>query len=61
MLVAATGLIAEDDSPYRLLIVDSIMAKFRVEFAGRGELSERQQKLVRSGRGLMGGVDRPRE
>ncbi|CCX04691.1 Similar to Meiotic recombination protein DLH1; acc. no. P50265 [Pyronema omphalodes CBS 100304] len=30
---------------YRLLIVDSIMACFRVDFCGRGELSERQQKL----------------
>lgn len=26
-------------------IVDSIMALFRVDFSGRGELSERQQKL----------------
>jgi RecA/RadA recombinase len=45
MLELATGLIAEDDSPYRLVIVDSIMARYRVEFSGRGELSERQQKL----------------
>lgn len=30
---------------YRLLIVDSICALFRVDFSGRGELSERQQKL----------------
>ncbi|KAG2352763.1 Rad51-domain-containing protein [Suillus spraguei] len=27
-------------------IVDSIMALFRVDFSGRGELSERQQKLA---------------
>lgn len=26
-------------------IVDSIMALFRVDFSGRGELSERQQKV----------------
>jgi len=32
---------------YRLLIVDSIMAKFRVDYSGRGELSERQQFLGR--------------
>ena len=38
------GLFAEDGN-YRLLIVDSIMALFRVDFSGRGELSERQQKL----------------
>ncbi|KAH7086316.1 meiotic recombination protein-like protein dmc1 [Paraphoma chrysanthemicola] len=30
---------------YRLLIVDSIMALFRVDYTGRGELNERQQKL----------------
>lgn len=30
---------------YRLLIVDSICALFRTDFVGRGELSERQQKL----------------
>ncbi|KAF3273971.1 Meiotic recombination protein dmc1 [Orbilia oligospora] len=30
---------------YRLLVVDSIMACFRVDYSGRGELSERQQKL----------------
>lgn len=26
-------------------IVDSIMALFRVDYSGRGELSERQQKV----------------
>ena len=30
---------------YRLLIIDSIMALFRVDYKGRGELNERQQKL----------------
>lgn len=30
---------------YRLIIVDSIMANFRVDYCGRGELNERQQKL----------------
>jgi meiotic recombination protein DMC1 len=30
---------------YRLLIIDSIIALFRVEFLGRGELAERQQML----------------
>jgi meiotic recombination protein DMC1 len=34
-----------EQGPFRLLIVDSIIALFRVEFSGRGELSERQQKL----------------
>ncbi|RKF56428.1 Meiotic recombination protein dmc1 [Golovinomyces cichoracearum] len=30
---------------YRLLIIDSIMALYRTDFVGRGELSERQQAL----------------
>lgn len=30
---------------FSLLIVDSLTALFRVDFSGRGELSERQQKL----------------
>ncbi|KAH9968232.1 Rad51-domain-containing protein [Russula dissimulans] len=34
-----------EDKDFRLLIVDSIMALFRVDFSGRGELSERQQKV----------------
>mmetsp|Transcript_11777 Transcript_11777/g.21477 ORF Transcript_11777/g.21477 Transcript_11777/m.21477 type:complete len:219 (-) Transcript_11777:121-777(-) len=37
--------IDEDDCHYSLLIIDSIMALFRTDFAGRGELSERQQRL----------------
>ncbi len=40
------GLLADpDQGPYRILIIDSIISLFRVEFSGRGELSERQQKL----------------
>jgi len=30
---------------YRLLIIDSVIALYRAEFLGRGELSERQQAL----------------
>jgi meiotic recombination protein DMC1 len=33
------------EEPFALLIVDSIMALFRVDYSGRGELSERQQVL----------------
>ncbi|CAG9310774.1 unnamed protein product [Blepharisma stoltei] len=33
------------EEPFSLLIVDSIMALFRVDYSGRGELSERQQVL----------------
>ncbi|EEC08841.1 meiotic recombination protein DMC1/LIM15 homolog [Ixodes scapularis] len=36
----------EEAGVYRLLIVDSIMALFRVDFSGRGELADRQQKLA---------------
>lgn len=40
------GLLSDPaQGPFRLLIVDSIIALFRVEFTGRGELAERQQKL----------------
>jgi len=41
------ALIADDDEPTRLVILDSIMALFRVDFSGRGELADRQQKLNR--------------
>lgn len=36
---------AEERGVYRLLIVDSIIALFRTDYCGRGELNERQQKL----------------
>ncbi|XP_053737604.1 meiotic recombination protein DMC1/LIM15 homolog [Synchiropus splendidus] len=36
----------EDWGVFKLLIIDSIMALFRVDFCGRGELAERQQKLA---------------
>uniref|UniRef100_A0A673AB41 DNA meiotic recombinase 1 n=1 Tax=Sphaeramia orbicularis TaxID=375764 RepID=A0A673AB41_9TELE len=36
----------EEGGVFKLLIVDSIMALFRVDFSGRGELAERQQKLA---------------
>lgn len=32
--------------PFLKQIIDSIMALFRVDFSGRGELAERQQKLA---------------
>ncbi|RWS26581.1 meiotic recombination protein Dmc1-like protein [Leptotrombidium deliense] len=35
----------DDGGSFKLIIVDSIMALFRVDYSGRGELSERQQKL----------------
>lgn len=42
ILLAAKQMFIEE---YSLLIVDSIMAPFRVDYTGRGELSERQQVL----------------
>ena len=30
---------------YRLLVIDSVMALYRTDYVGRGELSERQQVL----------------
>ena len=43
-VVMASALFAES-GPFSLMIVDSIMALFRTEFSGRGDLAERQQKL----------------
>ncbi|KAK2980656.1 hypothetical protein RJ640_011464 [Escallonia rubra] len=41
------GLAAKmSEEPFRLLVVDSVIALFRVDFTGRGELAERQQKLA---------------
>ncbi|KAH7646334.1 meiotic recombination protein DMC1/LIM15 homolog [Dermatophagoides farinae] len=35
----------EEIGVYKLLVVDSVMALFRVDYSGRGELADRQQKL----------------
>ncbi|KAB5545046.1 hypothetical protein DKX38_013158 [Salix brachista] len=41
------GLAAKmSEEPFKILIVDSVIALFRVDFTGRGELAERQQKLA---------------
>jgi len=45
-LINECSLRFSEDKDFKLLIVDSIMALFRVDFSGRGELSERQQKLA---------------
>ena len=36
----------EEMGIFKLLIIDSIMAQFRVDYSGRGELADRQQKLA---------------
>ena len=33
------------EDSFALMVVDSIMAPYRVDYSGRGELSERQQVL----------------
>ena len=43
LIVSVAAMMA--DEPFKLLIVDSITANLRVDFCGRGELAERQQKL----------------
>ncbi|KAL1206739.1 Meiotic recombination-like protein [Cardamine amara subsp. amara] len=41
------GLAAKmSEEPFKILIVDSVIALFRVDFTGRGELADRQQKLA---------------
>ena len=45
LLSMVAAKMAEDQ--FALLIVDSITALFRVDFSGRGELAERQQKLAK--------------
>jgi len=37
----------KDGEPIKLIIIDSLTAHFRAEFAGRGQLADRQQKLNR--------------
>ncbi|XP_066325371.1 meiotic recombination protein DMC1 homolog B-like [Miscanthus floridulus] len=44
LLLGLAAMMAEE--PFRLLIVDSVIALFRVDFSGRGELAEHQQKLA---------------
>ena len=35
----------DEEGPIRTIVVDSIIAPYRQEFLGRGELAERQQRL----------------
>ncbi|ETE65621.1 Meiotic recombination protein DMC1/LIM15-like protein [Ophiophagus hannah] len=46
LLDYVAGKFHEEPGIFKLLIIDSIMALFRVDFSGRGELAERQQKLA---------------
>ena len=45
LLVDKVGELIKNGEPIRMVIVDSLTAHFRAEFAGRGQLADRQQKL----------------
>ncbi|KAG0170829.1 Meiotic recombination protein dmc1 [Apophysomyces sp. BC1034] len=45
LLTEIAARFAQDKGVYRLLVVDSIISLFRCDYAGRGELADRQQKL----------------
>ncbi len=45
LLLDKVGEMIKEGEPIKLLIVDSLTAHFRAEFAGRGQLADRQQKL----------------
>ncbi|KAJ1993051.1 Meiotic recombination protein dmc1 [Dimargaris cristalligena] len=45
LITMVSAKFAEEKGVYKLLVVDSIISLFRTDFCGRGELSERQQKL----------------
>ena len=46
MMDHVAGLFHQEPGVFKLLIVDSIMALFRVDYSGRGELADRQQHLA---------------
>lgn len=45
LLCEKVGDMVKEGEPIKLIIIDSITAHFRAEFAGRGQLADRQQKL----------------
>jgi len=47
LLLEKVGEMVKSGEPIRLIIIDSLTAHFRAEFAGRGQLADRQQKLNR--------------
>lgn len=47
LLVEAASVMVSDEDRFALVIVDSIMGVFRVDYSGRGELADRQQALGR--------------
>ncbi|MBS3088874.1 DNA repair and recombination protein RadA [Candidatus Pacearchaeota archaeon] len=53
LLLDKVNEMVKDGEPIRLMIIDSLTAHFRAEFAGRGQLADRQQKLNRYLHNLM--------
>ncbi len=53
LLIDKVGEMIKEGEPIKLVVVDSLTAHFRAEFAGRGQLADRQQKLNRYLHNLM--------
>ena len=53
LLIDKVSELIKNGEPIRLVVVDSLTAHFRAEFAGRGMLADRQQKLNRYLHNLM--------
>jgi DNA repair protein RadA len=53
LLLDRVAELIRNGEPIRLIVIDSLTAHFRAEFAGRGMLADRQQKLNRYMHNLM--------
>ncbi|MBU0760600.1 MAG: DNA repair and recombination protein RadA [Nanoarchaeota archaeon] len=53
LLIDKISELIKEGEPIKLIIIDSLTAHFRAEFAGRGQLADRQQKLNRYLHNLM--------
>lgn len=53
LLMDKIGEMIKNGEPIKLVIIDSLTAHFRAEYAGRGQLADRQQKLNRYLHNLM--------
>ena len=53
LLLEKIGEMIKKGEPIKLMVIDSLTAHFRAEFAGRGQLADRQQKLNRYIHNLM--------
>ncbi|MDO8508901.1 MAG: DNA repair and recombination protein RadA [Nanoarchaeota archaeon] len=53
LLIDKINELIKNGEPIKLVIIDSLTAHFRAEFAGRGQLADRQQKLNRYLHNLM--------